>query len=368
MTRVLVNPAFPLFIDDHQELVRLGDLPGTGKVLQSAAPALRELVRRCASTALPRDELVSLTAGIGGVTAAEVDQAITALLTARILVEEQEVELLTRHGPSSRQALFFSMFQPASRAAEMIGDLAERTVAVLGVGGIGGFVALQLATAGVGRLRLVDQDDVDESNLHRQYLYKAEDVGDPKVDTAARRLVEHSPALKVETHHRTLTGAGDVADVVAGADLVIATADSPQPQIRRWTNAGCLAAGVPFLPGGFTQHLGIAGPLVVPGSSACLACLDEELRVRNGGRELPAVQNQGRIIPAFGPLCSIVAGFLAAEAVRFLTGVVPAALAGRVVHFDLLTMMTAERFVTRLDACQVCGDPAESAKRPAPGT
>ncbi|MEU7744613.1 TOMM precursor leader peptide-binding protein [Nonomuraea sp. NPDC049158] len=356
MSRVLVNPAFPLFIEDRRELVRLGDLPGTGKVLKSASPALRELVRRCASTALPREELVSLTAGIGGVTAAEVDQAITALLGARILVEEQDVELLTRHGPTSRQALFFSMFQPASRAAEMAGDLAGRTVAVLGVGGIGGFVALQLATAGVGRLRLVDQDDVDESNLHRQFLYSAEDVGSPKVDSAARRLAEHNPAVKVETHHRTLTGAGDVADLVAGADLVIATADSPQPQIRQWMNAGCVAAGVPLLPGGFSQHLGIAGPLVVPGSSACLACLDEELRVRNGGWELPAILNQGRSIPAFGPLCAIVAGFVAAEAVRYLTGVVPPALVGRVVHFDLLTMATAEQPVTRLDTCQVCGD------------
>ncbi|NRQ35497.1 TOMM precursor leader peptide-binding protein [Nonomuraea sp. NN258] len=323
--------------------------------------ALRELVRCCARDPIDRRELITLAARADGVTEAEADAAITTLLTARILVEEDDVALLTGRGSSSRQALFFSMFQPAPRAAAMIGELAGRTVAVLGVGGIGGSVALQLATAGVGRLRLVDHDDVEESNLHRQFLYTAADVGAAKVTAAARSLAEHSPRVDVESRDLALTGPADVADAVAGADLAIATADSPQPHIRRWMNAGCLAAGVPFLPGGFSQHLGIAGPLVVPGRSACLACLEEHLRAGNDGRDLPDVLNQGRTVPAFGPLCSIVAGILATEAVGFLTGAFPPALLDTMVYFNLLTMQTARQPVPRTAGCPACGRPGGGA-------
>ncbi|MER6947192.1 TOMM precursor leader peptide-binding protein [Nonomuraea sp. NPDC000554] len=340
-----------MFVDDREETVRLGDLPRTGKVLRAASPALRALLRLCASSPVDRDELAERTPA----PAEEVDQAITALLEARVLVEEHDVEALTRDERSSRQALFFSMFQPAARAAEMTASLSERTVVILGVGGIGSSVATQLATAGVGTLRLVDRDHVEASNLHRQYLYSTADVGMPKVDTAARRLAERCPSLRVEARDRTLAGARDVTEVVAGADLVVATADSPQPDIRRWVNAGCLAAGVAFLPGGFTQHLGIAGPLVVPGESACLACLDEQLRAGNGGHELPAVENRDRRVPAFGPLCAIVAGLLAAEAIRFLTGVVPPALLNRMSYFDLLGMETSEQPVARSATCPACG-------------
>ncbi|MFD2352486.1 ThiF family adenylyltransferase [Nonomuraea ferruginea] len=78
--------------------------------------------------------------------------------------------------------------------------------------------------------------------------------------------------------------------------------------------------GVPFVTGGFNQHVGLVGPLVVPGKTGCLSCQERSLAARYGRTELPTGDNPGRVIPSFGPLCQIVAGMLASEVLRYLTG------------------------------------------------
>jgi len=351
MTRVQVNPAFPFFLDDLSGRARLGDFPPTGRILDSVAGPLRELLRLCATAPRRPEELYDRVAGASR---EEIDAAVDRLLAERILVRESDTARLTADERRCRQALFLSMFHPAERVEAALRDLARLTVAVLGVGAIGGAVALQLATAGVGALRLVDDDRVEPSNLHRQHLFATADVGTPKVAAAARRLREHEPEVKIEAVPRRLGSAADVAEVIAGADLVVNTVDTPQPQIRRWVNRACVEAGVPFVTGGFNQHVGLIGPLVVPGETACLACQERELAGRYGRATLPTPENAGRIIPAFAPLCTAVSGMLAAEIVRWVTRTGPPTILGRTVYLDLLTLTTTAREFARAADCEVC--------------
>jgi molybdopterin/thiamine biosynthesis adenylyltransferase len=348
MPRIQVNPAFPLFIDDAGERVRLGDFPPTGRVLEPAPQPLRRLIRLCAQAPV---ELSDLYALIDGVTPQEIDAAVERLLAERILVTDADLDTLAADAGRSRLALWLSMFHPAGQAVAALAGLAGKHVAVLGAGAIGGQVALHLATSGVGRLTILDDDRVELSNLHRQHLYTPRDLGEPKTAAAARTLREHCPDVEVRQAGRRITGPWDV---VTDADLVVNTVDTPQPHIRRWVNLACVRAGTPFVTGGFNQHTGLLGPLVVPGKTGCLACQERSLAERYGAAELPVSDNPGRTIPSFGPLCGIVSGMLASEVIRHLTGTGEPAIEGRSVWLDLLTLTTTTRDFDRLDDCEVC--------------
>ena len=103
--------------------------------------------------------------------------------------------------------------------------LGAARVLVIGAGGLGAAVLQYLTAAGVGTLAVVDHDRVEESNLHRQPLYRMRDLGQPKVQAAHRALLELNPGVRIEALAERLTAANAPA-LVAGADVVIDAADS----------------------------------------------------------------------------------------------------------------------------------------------
>ncbi|UCE57926.1 MAG: HesA/MoeB/ThiF family protein [Candidatus Bathyarchaeota archaeon] len=98
--------------------------------------------------------------------------------------------------------------------------LGRSKIAVIGLGGLGSASALYLALAGVGYLRLVDQDTVELNNLHRQVLYGMGDLRYPKVEAAAQRIQQTNPTLKIETFPMNV-GEDNVEEVVEGMDCVV---------------------------------------------------------------------------------------------------------------------------------------------------
>ena len=358
MERVQVNPAFPLFIDDANARARLGDIPATGQVLEDADEGLRRLLRACASEPRRLGDLQALLSQDHGVAPEDTAAAVDELLAARLLVRERDLDSYAADERLMRQALFFSMLQPADEVGRSLDALAACSVVVLGVGGIGSAVATQLVTAGVRKIRVVDDDCVELSNLHRQHLYTTADIGTAKVAAAARRVREYSPVTQVDARQQRLRGSGDVAEAIAGADFVVNTVDTPQPHIRRWVNTACVQAKVPFATAGFSQHMGVIGPIVVPGETACLACWELQDARRYGGTEIPTPVNIGRVIPAFGPLCAIIAGMLSAEIIGHVTTVLPPTITGRVLLVDLIELSVIRRDLARLDDCPACSQAA----------
>ena len=145
--------------------------------------------------------------------------------------------------------------------------VSRATVVVVGVGGIGSPCAWALARAGVGRLRLVDFDRVEESNLPRQVLFSSADVGRPKAVVAAEALARHGIALEPVVARFDLAG-GPV--LVAGADVVVDATDGAAT--KTLVHAVSVRAGVPFV---HAAALGAEGRVldVPPGGKPCLACL-----------------------------------------------------------------------------------------------
>src|SRR3972149_5257499 len=160
--------------------------------------------------------------------------------------------------------------------------LAEAKVAVVGAGGLGTVSSLYLALAGVGFLRLIDQDTVEVQNLHRQILYTTDDLQYPKVEVAAERLRKLNPLLKAEAISENLHAA-NVEKLLVGVDCVV---DGLDNMLTRYlVNRACVEMKVPYV---FGAAIGLEGNFLVFTTPAtpCLECImpnlsDSELQTCN---------------------------------------------------------------------------------------
>jgi molybdopterin/thiamine biosynthesis adenylyltransferase len=200
-----------------------------------------------------------------------------------------------------------------SEAAQLA--LRDAGVLVIGAGALGSPVAAYLAGAGVGRLGLVDDDDVEVSNLHRQHLHFTPDVGVPKAESAAAKLRFLNPDVLVEAY-RVRLDATSAPGLVEGHDVVVDCSDSFAS--RYAVNAACCAAGVSLVEGGV---LGTSGLVMAirPGESACYRCAFPEAPPPGSA---PSCAEAG----VLGPAAGVIGSLQALEALKLLTGFQPPAL------------------------------------------
>jgi molybdopterin/thiamine biosynthesis adenylyltransferase len=229
-------------------------------------------------------------------------------------------------------------------------------VVVLGVGGLGTWALAALASVGVGRFRLVDDDAIELSNLNRQVLYGVADVGLAKVERAAAWLRAFDPAIEVEALRRRVGGPADAEAVAREADAVVLAADWPPYELGRWVNAACVALGVPFVVAGQAPPLLKVGPTYVPGDGPCFACHEQALAA-----EYPhyrALTDQRRHTPApattLGPASGLLGATIALEVMHLLTGDAPVATQGRAWLLDMRTLEQRWEAVARQPDCPVC--------------
>lgn len=187
--------------------------------------------------------------------------------------------------------------------------LATASVAIVGCGALGGVSAMALARAGVGRLRLIDRDLPEISNLPRQILFDEADIaaGLPKAVAAARHLARANSAARYEPVVADLTVAR-AEELLDGVDLVVDGTDNFET--RFIVNEFCCRAGRPWIHGG---AIGAEGRVlaVVPGRTACLRCLVPEPPAPGS---LPTCDTAGII----GPAALVVGAVQAAEALKVL--------------------------------------------------
>ncbi len=234
--------------------------------------------------------------------------------------------------------------------------LREARVAILGVGGLGGRVAWELAACGIGELRLIDGDRVEVSNLNRQIQYTEADIGLLKVEKMAARLREFNSAIRVTTTARRMEAQTQLADFIDGADVVVDAADWPAYEIERWCNAACFKAGIP--------HIGMAqfppkikvGPFYVPGTPGCYECQ----RIA-WGRDYPLFdvaveQLRARSSPAatLGPSSGLIGAQVAMDVMHFVTGLLEPASLRAACIYDLRTMMVDRVPIVPEPDCPVC--------------
>lgn len=220
---------------------------------------------------------------------------------------------------------------------------------VVGAGGLGCPAALYLAAAGVGRLTLVDGDNVDLTNLQRQILYRTESVGQPKVEAAGAALRAINPEVELVTL-RSRVEPSQAGALVARADIVLDCSDNFPT--RHALNRACVQHRKPLVSGAairFDAQLMVFD--LRRGDAPCYACLFAE----NG--EIEEVQCS--VMGVFAPLTGIVGALQAMEALKLLTQA-GESLNGRLVLLDAKTGDWRSVRVKKDPGCSVCSTPADS--------
>jgi len=255
-----------------------------------------------------------------------------------------------------RQLIYFSDICPTGEGGELLQmKLREAKVVILGCGGLGSWAACGLVCAGIGDVTLIDDDTVELSNLNRQLLFKESDIGTPKVEAAALALSRYDSTLRVTPVRRRVESAEDVAELIDGADLLVATADWPPYELPRWINQASLETGVPYLTAGQFPPLIRIGPMVIPGRTSCLECQERAV-----SRDYPMYDEladfrSGNPTTAstLGAASGMIGSIIAMEAIHLLTGAVDPATLNRVLLMDLRTMESEYEAVTPEPDC-VC--------------
>jgi molybdopterin/thiamine biosynthesis adenylyltransferase len=231
--------------------------------------------------------------------------------------------------------------------------LAKSKVAVVGIGGLGTVSSLYLALAGVGYLRLIDQDTVETPNLHRQILYSLDDLHYPKAEVAAERLEKLNPLLKAEPVSENVN-AGNVEKLLAGVDVVVDGLDNMFT--RYLLNHTCIKLGVPYV---FGAAIGIEGNLSVfaPPETGCLECLLPTL----SDSDLLTCDTRG----VMGATPGIIGAMQAMETIKVLTGM-GSPLKGKLMVCDFNDMYFTTIDISKgvnCPACQGTSAPLEQGER-----
>ncbi len=227
--------------------------------------------------------------------------------------------------------------------------LRDAKICVVGVGGIGNPVVTQLAAMGVGKLKIVDRDVVEISNLHRQHLYNEDDIGKVKVEVAAERLKKINPHVEIEAIPLSITKY-TAESIVKGMDIIIDALDSVDA--RYALNDACIKYNIPFI---YAGALGMLGSVctILPNKSACLRCMFPAL----AEEDMPTCSTEG-VHPS---ILYLVAGVQVSEAVKIVTGQHPT-LVNKLLYIDLNELSFDKIQMFRHEECSSCGPKKESKK------
>ncbi|WP_458186148.1 SAMP-activating enzyme E1 [Haladaptatus sp. NG-WS-4] len=221
--------------------------------------------------------------------------------------------------------------------------LLDSAVLVVGAGGLGAPVIEYLAAAGVGTLGIVDDDVVERNNLQRQVIHGDDDVGRPKVESAAAFVADLNPDVTVETHERRVDPS-NAEELVVDYDFVVDASDNFRT--RYLVNDVCTLTETPFSHGAIYKFEGQVTTFTTDGP--CYRCL------------FPEAPPEGMVADCattgvLGVLPGTVGCIQATETVKYLIGI-GEVLDGRMLFYDAMDMSFEEVQYRPNPDCPVCGD------------
>jgi molybdopterin/thiamine biosynthesis adenylyltransferase/rhodanese-related sulfurtransferase len=223
--------------------------------------------------------------------------------------------------------------------------LLDSSILMIGAGGLGSPAALYLAAAGVGRVGIVDDDVVDESNLQRQVLHSTARLGEPKAQSAKRTLEELNPDVDVVTIQERITSENVDAILAEGWDVIVDGADNFPT--RYLLNDAAVWHNIPIVHGSIFRFEGQA-TVFKPHEGPCYRCLFPQ----PPPPELAPSCAEGGVL---GVLPGVIGSLQANEALKLALGIGDT-LVGRLMLFDALSASFTEVAIRRDPDCPVCGD------------
>lgn len=233
------------------------------------------------------------------------------------------------------------------------------SVLIVGLGAVGSWIAATLVQSGVQNMFLMDHDQVELSNLHRQWGYTVNDVGKPKTAALRHRLLEIEPQMKVTCIDAFLEEDNLQNIITSPINLIIDCADKPTvDQTSEWIGAYCMERSIPhIIAGGYNLHLSLIGQTILPFQTACVKCFETQLRAQNeiDMAKMKKLAQPNRKIGSIGPLCTISASIAALEAIKVLSKLIPPANCSRRGEFNIHSMDIKFHSYPKHDDCEWCG-------------
>ncbi len=223
--------------------------------------------------------------------------------------------------------------------------LAAAKVLIIGAGGLGAPAAMYLAAAGVGKIGIADADVVDLSNLQRQIIHTTNDLGKPKVESAAETMRDINPNVEVQTYNAFIDSK-NILDLLSDYDFVLDGTDNFPAKFL--INDACVMANKPFTHAGIIRFKGQL-ITVIPHESPCYRCVFKNPPPKGA---VPTCREAGVV----GAMAGVIGSLQALEAVKYITGT-GELLTGKLLTFDALTMnFHTVKLPPRGAGCAVCSD------------
>ncbi len=222
--------------------------------------------------------------------------------------------------------------------------LKQASVLVIGAGGLGSPACMYLAAAGIGTIGVIDDDEVEATNLQRQIAHTDARIGMPKVFSAEQAMRALNPFVEVRPYHRRLDD--DIAGtLVADYDIVLDGTDNFDTRYR--ANRTCVAAGKPLISAALTQWEGQISVFDPARGAPCYQCVFPKVPA-------PGLAPSCAEAGVAGPLPGVVGAMMAVEAVKLICGA-GEDLRGRMLIYDALYGETRVIGLQRRDGCETCG-------------
>lgn len=215
--------------------------------------------------------------------------------------------------------------------------LKQAKVFIAGAGGLGSPVSIYLAAAGIGKIRIVDNDRVDLSNLNRQVLHWSKDIGKDKISSALNKLNGINPDIEIEAIKETIDE-NTIHQLVDDFDLIVDAMDNLET--RFILNRISLEKNIPFFHGAVRAFEGRATTFI-PGQTACFACVYRDV--------FPEQK-----FPVLGTTAAIIGSIQATEVIKYITGT-GKLLTNRLLVFNGHAMEFSEFIIQKNRQCVQCG-------------
>lgn len=354
-----INPSATLLVKEKEGMIVVRFLLDTSRNLHAfeMSPVGEQILTRMYEVVSDEELLTEF-----GLTSEELEQFLAPLVTSGLILSEENFTRLDALGERNIRTMeFFRSFASVERPTlELVQNLMNSTILVLGLGGIGTWVVEMFARMGIKKLILVDPDSVEESNIPRQAMFTRHSVRLLKTDAAKIFCEAVSENTEVQTFAKHITDSESLFSKLAGVDLVINCADKPDVD---FTNAlvtqACFKARVPhILCGGYDGHLSSLGQTVIPGETSCWFCFADSSiyeDLLDGFRIVDRTSNQ----QVGGTICPVgvyVASFQVQEAVRILTGCSTPVMINRKAEIDFTNLSQSFVNVPKLKTCKLCGN------------
>jgi molybdopterin-synthase adenylyltransferase len=253
-----------------------------------------------------------------------------------------------QHDKYSRQILFAGVGEAGQNA------ILDSSAVIVGCGALGTVAANLLVRAGVGRLRIIDRDFVEFSNLQRQALFEESDARDalPKAVAAERRLRAINSDPKIEGIVADVTPQ-NATELLSGFSVILDGTDNFETRLL--LNDAAISLGIPWIYAAAVGSYGVT-MTIRPGDSPCLACLLESGNPENGNGSAPGMAGMEATCDTTGVLnaaVSVIASIEAAEAIKLLAGK-PEALNGRLISCDVWSGKFQAIGIARNPDCRAC--------------